>query len=161
MNSFSFCLAPATAAIVTLFSDGIRFFFHSFSLHVGRGPHMLWWGNLIRKDIHKSPQMNLPFSIVFFLCYNVKGENDIHSLTLSIVPDLTCVLLHNIIKLPPEEFWPWLKNFLPRLLFLLHCCAISLNVRSHSWLITCSGSSSPTPPPQKKPAHKSFAQQIH
>jgi len=38
-----------------------------------------------------------------------------------------------------------LKTFLQWLFVLLLRYAISLNVRSHSRLITCSGSSSPTP----------------
>lgn len=61
-------------------------------------------GNLIRKDIYKSSKINLPFSIMFLKCHDVKGENDICLLTLSIVLDLTCILCHNMNKLSPEEF---------------------------------------------------------
>lgn len=86
--------------------------------------------------------MNLAFSIVFLECHDVKGENYICLLTLSIVFDLTCALCHNMNSLAMVK--KALKTFLQWLFFLLLCYAISLDVRSHSRLITCSGSSSPT-----------------
>jgi len=60
---------------------------------------------------YKSPQMNLPFSIMILECHDVKGENDICLLKLSIVLDLTCVLCHNMNKLSPEECGHGSKSF--------------------------------------------------
>lgn len=86
--------------------------------------------------------MNLAFSIMFLECHDVKGGNYNCLLTLSIVFDLTCALCHNMYSLAMVQ--KALNTFLQWLFFLLLCYAISLNVRSHSRLITCSGSSSPT-----------------